>query len=129
MSQIRRLKQKLKKEHNVKIKRQKTIFSLCVVFTIVVSFAMLLVCAINDAPMLTTTIISGCVWLLFDIVFASALKNKWYILYDACPTSRLSYQVKTETQRKKDNWEGNCFWFVICVTVFLIHVVLCFVLL
>ena len=128
MSQLRRLKQKAQKESKLKIRRQKVIFSLCFVLTMVVSFAMLVVCAINNAPTLTTTIISGSVWLLFDIVYGCAIKNKWYILFDECTTSRISTDYnKNATQRKMDNWKGNCFKFAISVIVFLIHLILLFV--
>ena len=130
MSKFRRLKQKAQKENKSKIKRQKTIFSLCFVLTIVISFAMLVICAINNAPTLTTTIISGSAWLLFDIVYGYAIKNKWPLLFDECTTGRISPNYnKNEAKRKKDNWEGNCLKFAISVILFLIHLVLFFVLL
>ena len=116
MSQLRKLKQKAQKEHNLKIKRQKTLFSLCFIITLVISFIMLVICAINNAPTLTTTIISGCVWFLFDILYAYAIKNKWYILFDECSTGRVSFDYKkTEAHRNEDNWQGNCLKFAISV--------------
>lgn len=129
MSQLRRLKQKLQKEHNSKIKRQKTLFSLCFVSTIAISFLMLVICAINQTPTLATTIISGCAWLLFDFLYAFAIKHKWYLLFDECSGGRFSSDLgKTEAVRKEDNWAGNCFKFAISVIVFLIHLVLFFTL-
>ena len=73
------VKEKLK-EYYLKIKRQKTVFSLFFVITIVISFTMLIVCAINNAPTLTTIIVSGSAWFIFDILFAFAIKNKWHFL-------------------------------------------------
>ena len=129
MSQLRKLKQKAQIEHNLKVKRQKFIFSLCFIFTMAVSFLMLVVCAINKAPTLTTTIISGSVWFIFDILYAFAIKNKWYILVDECSTGRVhSDYNKIEAERKKDNWQGNCFKFAISVIIFLIHLGLLFTL-
>ena len=130
MSQLRKLKQRAQKEHDLKIKKQTVIFSVCFIFTMAVSFLMLIICTINNAPTLTTTIISGSAWLIFDVLYAYALKNKWYILFDECSTGRFhSDYGKNETERKKDNWQGNCLKFAISVTVFFAHLVLFFTLL
>ena len=130
MSQIRKLKQRLQKEHNLKIKRQKTMFSTCFIITLIISLIMLVICAINKAPTFTTTVISGCAWLIFDLLFAYAVKNKWTLLFDECSTGRVSLDYrKTETQRRKDNWQGNVFKFAISIAVLVIHVILLFYLL
>ncbi len=129
MSQLRKLKQKARKEHILKIKKQKAIFSLCFIFTMIVSVVMLIICAINNAPTLITTIISGSTWFIFDVLYAYAIKNKWHILFDECSTGRfVSDYGKTETERRKDNWQGNCFKFAISVAIFLAHLVLLFTL-
>lgn len=128
MSQLRRLKQKTCKEYNAKSKRQKALFSLCFISTIVVSFAMWVVCAIQNSLSLTPLIISGSVWLVFDVVFAVAIKNKWSFLFDNC-TGGFRYtdgNDKTEAERRKDNWRANCFSFAIAVVIFLLHLVLLF---
>ena len=129
MSQLRRLKQKARKEYNVKSKRQKALFSLCFISTIVVSFSMWVVCAIQNSLSLTPLIISGSVWLVFDVVFAVAIKNKWSFLFDNC-TGGFRYtdgKDKTEAERRKDNWRANCFSFAIAVAIFILHLVLFFV--
>lgn len=127
MSQLRKMRKKVHKEHNLKIKRQKAIFSVCFVFTIASSLIVLVFCAINESITLATIIISGCAWLLFDIVYAYAIKNKWHLLFDECSTGRFSLDCnQTEAQRKKDNWQGNRFKFVISVIILLIHIVLLF---
>ena len=127
MSQMRRLKRELQKRHNSRLKRQKTIFSFSFILTIIISFTMLALCAINRAPTITTTLISGCFWLLFDIIFAYAIKNKWRLLSDECSTGRISFDSdQTEAQRKKDNWQGNCFKFALSVIILLVHIVLLF---
>ena len=131
MSQLRKLKQKAQKEYNSRIKRQKIVFSIFFVITIVISFTMLIVCAINNAPTLTTTIVSGSAWFIFVILFAFAIKNKRYFLFDEC-SGGLHYNYnnkKTEAERKKENWQGNCFKFVIGIAIFIIHLVLFFTLL
>lgn len=130
MSQMRQLKRELKKQHDARRKTQKIIFSFCFILAIITSFTMLVLCAINHAPTITTTIISGCAWLLFDMVYACAIKNKWHLLFDECSTGRVSLaHGKTEAQRKKDNWQGNCLKFVVSVIILLIHVVALFCLL
>ena len=130
MSQLRKLRQKVQKEHDLKIKRQKAVFSTFFIVTIVISFSMLIICVINNAPTITTTIISGSVWFLFDLLYAYAIKSKWYILFDECSTGRFQFDlIKTEIDRKKDNWQGNCFKFAISVAILLIHFVLLFTLL
>ena len=97
---------------------------------IVISLIMLVICAINKAPTFTTTVISGCAWLIFDFLFAYAIKNKWTLLFDECSTGRVSLEYhKTETQRRKDNWQGNVFKFTISIAVLVIHVILLFYLL
>ena len=128
MSQLRKLRKNAQKEYNLKIKRQKTVFSIFFIVTIVISFTMLIICAANNAPTLTTTIISGSAWFMFDVLFAFAIKNKWCFLFDDCSVG-LHYNYnnkKTETERKKDNWQGNCFKFALCVVILLIHFVLLF---
>ena len=88
---------------------------------------MLVFCAVNHAPTIITTIISGCSWLLFEIVFAYAIKSKWHILFDECSTGRVSFDYnKTEALRKSNNWKGNCFKFVISTIILLVHIVLTF---
>ena len=130
MSKRRRLKQKLQKERDKKIKRQKAIFSFSFIVTMLISFIMLCIYAANGAPTLPALIISGCAWLLFDVLFAYAIKNKWYLLFDQCSTGRVSFNYdKPEEERKNDNWEGNCFKFVISLIIFLIHLILLFVIL
>ena len=131
MSQLRKQKQKAQKEYNLKIKRQKTVFSIFFIVTIVISFTMLIICAANNAPTLTTTIISGSAWFTFDVLFAFAIKNKWCFLFDVS-SGGLHYNYnnkKTETERKKDNWKGNFLKFAISVAVFIIHLILFFTLL
>ena len=130
MSKRRRLKQKLQKERDKKIKRQKAIFSFSFIVTMLISFIMLCIYAANGAPTLPAIIISGCAWLLFDVLFAYAIKNKWYLLFDQCSTGTVSFNYdKPEEERKNDNWEGNCFKFVISLIIFLIHLILLFVIL
>ena len=130
MSQLRRGKQRARRERDLKIKRQKTILSVGFVFTIIISFSMLIVCAVNNAPTLTTTIVSGSVWLLFDILFAYAIKKKWFVLFDECNNGRLSFNyTEREPERRKNNWEGNICKFVTSVVILLIHLVLFFILL
>lgn len=129
MSQLRRLKQKARKEYNAKSKRQKALFSLCFIPTIVISLVMLVVCAINDAFSLATTIVSGSAWFVFDVVFAVAIKNKWSFLFDNC-TGGFRYtdgNDKTEAERRKDNWSASCLNFAIAVAIFILHLVLFFV--
>ena len=128
MSQLRKLKQKKREENRRKTKRQKAFFQCVFILTIIISFIMLIVCVINNAPTLTTTIISGIAWLLFDIIFAYAIKNKWSFLFDECSTGRLSCDyTKTDSQRKRDNWQGNCLYFAISIIIFIIHLVVLFV--
>lgn len=129
MSQLRRLKQKAYKEYNAKSKRQKALFSLCFIPTIVISLMMLVVCAIQNSLSLTPLIISGSVWLVFDVVFAVAIKNKWSFLFDNC-TGGFRYtdgNDKTEAERRKDNWQAHCLNFAIAVAIFVLHLVLLFV--
>ena len=76
MSQLRKLRKQEQKHHNLKIKRQKTVFSSGFILTLIISFIMLVICAINNAPTLITTTVSGCAWLIFDLLFAYAMKNK-----------------------------------------------------
>ena len=130
VSQLRKLKQKVQKQRNTKIKRQKTVFSTCFIITLIISLIMLVICAINKDPTFTTTVISGCAWLIFDFLFAYAIKNKWTLLFDECSTGRVSSDYhKTDMQRRKDNWQGNCFKFAISIAVLAIHVILLFYLL
>ena len=130
MSKLRKLKQQVQKQSNLKIKRQKTMFSTCFILTLIISFIMLVICAINNAPTLVTTLISGCAWLIFDLLFAYAMKNKWTLLFEECSTGRVSSDYgKTDAQRRKDNWQGNCFKFGISIAVLVIHVILLFYLL
>ena len=127
--QLRKLRQ-VQKQHNLKIKRQKTVFSTCFVLTMIVSLIMLVICAINKGPTLITTLISGCAWLIFDLLFALSIKNKWALLFDECSTGRVSFDYhKTDMQRRKDNWQGNCFKFAISIAVLAIHVIFLFYLL
>lgn len=129
MSQLRRLKQKARQEYNARTKRQKAIFSLCFILTIAVSFAMLVVCVINSSFSRTPVIISGSVWLVFDVVFAIAIKNKKPFLFENCTgTFRYDHSYnKTEAERRKDNWQANCLNFAIAVAIFVLHLVLLFV--
>ena len=128
MSQLRKIKQKAQKEYKLKIKRQKTIFSFFFIVAVCVSFFMLILCAINNGPTFVTTIVSGSVWLVFDIIFACAIKRKWHILFDECSTGKVHSDFgKAEDERKKDNWQGNCFKFAISVAIFLLHLVVFFV--
>ncbi len=128
VSQLRRLRQQIHNQHNLKIKRQKTVFSTCFIITLIISLIMLVICAINKAPTFTTTVISGCAWLIFDFLFAYAIKNKWAFLFDECSTGRVSSDYhKTDMQRRKDNWQGNCFKFAISIAVLAIHVILFFI--
>ena len=128
--QLRKLRQQVQKQHNLKIKRQKTVFSTCFVLTMIVSLIMLVICAINKGPTLITTLISGCAWLIFDLLFALSIKNKWALLFDECSTGRVSFDYhKTDMQRRKDNWQGNCFKFAISIAVLAIHVIFLFYLL
>ena len=130
MSQLRKLKQQVQKQRNTKIKRQKTVFSTCFIITLIISLIMLVICAINKAPTFTTTVISGCAWLIFDFLFAYAIKNKWTLLFDECSTGRVSSDYnKTDMQRRKDNWQGNVFKFATCIAILVIHVILFFYLL
>ena len=130
VSQLRKLKQQVQKQRNTKIKRQKTVFSTCFIITLIISLIMLVICAINKAPTFTTTVISGCAWLIFDFLFAYAIKNKWTLLFDECSTGRVSSDYhKTDMQRRKDNWQGNVFKFAICIAILGIHVILFFYLL
>ena len=86
---------------------------------------MLVICVINNATTLITTVISGCAWLIFDLLFAYAIKNKWTLLFAECSTGRVSSDYrKTDTQRKKDNWQGNCFKFAIGIAILAIHMIL-----
>lgn len=125
MSQLRKLRQQEQKQHNLKIKRQKTMFSACFILTLIISFIMLVICAINKGPTLITTAISGCAWLIFDFLFAYAIKNKWTLLFDECSTARVSSDNhKTDMQRRKENWQGNCFKFAISIAILAIHVIL-----
>ena len=95
------------------------------ILTMIISFIMLVICAINNAPTLITTTVSGCAWLFFDLLFAYAIKNKWTLLFDECSTGRVSSNYnKTDMQRRKDNWQGNVFWFAISIAVLVIHVIL-----
>ena len=127
MSQLRKRRQQIEKQHNIKIKRQKTVFSSCFILTLTISFIMLIICAINNAPTLTTTVTSGCAWLVFDLLFAYAIKNKWTLLFDECSTGRVSSDYhKSDMQRRKDNWQGNVFKFAISIAVLTIHVILLF---
>ena len=127
MSQLRKIKQKARKEYNLKIKRQKAVFSIFFIVTIVISFTMLITCAVNKAPTLITTVVSGSAWLVFVILYAYAIKNRWYILFDECTTGRYHSDFnKTENERKNDNWQGNCFKFAMSVVILLIHLVLLF---
>ena len=128
VSQLRRLRQQIHNQHNLKIKRQKTVFSTCFIITLIISLIMLVICAINKAPTFTTTVISGCAWLIFDFLFAYAVKNKWAFLFDECSTGRVSSDYhKTDMQRRKDNWQGNVFKFAISIAVLTIHVILFFI--
>ena len=68
VSQLRKLKQQVQKQNNLKIKRQKTMFSTCFIITLIISLIMLVICAINKAPTFTTTVISGCAWLIFGTI-------------------------------------------------------------
>ena len=130
MSKLRKLRKQVQKQQKLKIKRQKTVFSSCFIFTLIISFIMLVICAIKNAPTLTTTVISGCAWLIFDLLFAYAIKNKWTLLFEECSTGRVSSDYgKTDAQRRKDNWQGNCFKFGISIAVLVIHVILFFYLL
>lgn len=130
MSQLRRLKKAMKKERERKIKRQKAIFSLCFIVTIAISFIMLVICAINNAPTVTTTVVSGCARLMFEVVFAIAINKKWYLLSDKCFMGRISFPIyNTESERRKDNWQGNLIKFWFGVGVLVIHAVLLLVLL
>ena len=105
-------------------------FSTCFILTLIISLIMLVICAINKAPTLVTTLISGCAWLIFALLFAYAIKNKWAFLFDECSTGRVSSDYhKTDMQRRKDNWQGNCFKFAISIAVLAIHVILLFYLL
>ena len=130
MSQLRKLRKQEQRHHNLKIKRQKTVFSSGFILTLIISFIMLVICAINNAPTLITTTVSGCAWLIFDFLFAYAIKNKWTLLFDECSTGRVSSDYnKTDMQRRKDNWQGNVFKFAICIAILVIHVILFFYLL
>lgn len=130
MSRLRRLKQKARREYAFKLKRQKNLFSFVFIVTILISFLMLVVCAIYDRPTLMTTIISGTAWLVFDILYAYAIKRKWYMLFEFCSPGILTGdEFKTEAEIKQDNWQGNCFKFAISVIVFIGHLILFFVLL
>ena len=125
MSQLRKLKQQVQKQSNLKIKRQKTVFSTCFILTLIISLIMLVICTINNAPTLVTTLISGCAWLIFDFLFAYAIKNKWTLLFDECSTGRVSSDYhRSDMQRRKDNWQGNVFKFIISIAVLAIHVIL-----
>ena len=123
MSKPQKVKRKTQKRSKPKIKMENVIFSISFIATIAISFIMLCICAANDTPTRMATVISGCAWLLFDILYAYAIKNKWSVLFDECSTSRLSCDFdKTEEQQKKDNWEGNCLKFAISVIIFFVHV-------
>ena len=125
MSKLRKLRKQEQKQHKLKNKKTKTVFSSCFIFTMIISFIMLVICAIKNAPTLTTTVISGCAWLIFDLLFAYAIKNKWTFLFEECSTGRVSSDYgKTDAQRRKDNWQGNCFKFGISIAVLVIHVIL-----
>ena len=125
MSQLRKLRKQEQKQYKLKIKRQKTVFSSGFILTLIISFIMLVICAIKNAPTLTTTVISGCAWLIFDLLFAYAIKNKWTFLFEECSTGRVSSDYgKTDAQRRKDNWQGNCFKLAISIVVLAIHVIL-----
>ena len=125
MSQLRKLRKQEQKHNNLKIKRQKTVFSSGFILTLIISFIMLVICAINNAPTLITTTVSGCAWLIFDLLFAYAMKNKWTLLFEECSTGRVSSDYgKTDAQRRKDNWQGICFKFGISIAVLVIHVIL-----
>ena len=130
MSQLRKLRKQEQKQYKLKTKRQKTVFSTCFIITLIISLIMLVICAINKAPTFTTTVISGCAWLIFDLLFAYAMKNKWTLLFEECSTGRVSSDYgKTDAQRRKDNWQGNVFKFAISIAVLAIHVILLFYLL
>ena len=125
MSQLGKLRKQEQKQYKLKTKRQKTVFSTCFIITLIISLIMLVICAINKAPTFTTTVISGCAWLIFVFLFAYAVKNKWAFLFDECSTGRVSSDYhKTDMQRRKDNWQGNCFKFGISIAVLVIHVIL-----
>ena len=125
MSQLRKLRKHEQKQYKLKTKRQKTVFSTCFIITLIISLIMLVICAINKAPTFTTTVISGCAWLIFDFLFAYAIKNKWAFLFDECSTGRVSSDYhKTDMQRRKDNWQGNVFKFAISIAILVIHVIL-----
>ena len=130
MTQLRKLRKQEQKQYKLKTKRQKTVFSTCFIITLIISFIMLVICAINNAPTLITTTVSGCAWLIFDLLFAYAMKNKWTLLFEECSTGRVSSDYgKTDAQRRKDNWQGNVFKFAISIAVLAIHVILLFFLL
>ena len=131
MSQLRKLKQKLNRDFDLKVRRQTLIFSFFFIFTIMVSFSMLFVCAMNNAPTMTTTLVSGSAWLVFDMIFGYAIKKKWSLLFDECSAgTHAKYNpLKTLSERKKDNWQGNCLKFVISIVVLIIHLVLLLILL
>ena len=130
MSQLRKLRKQEQKQYKLKTKRQKTVFSTCFIITLIISLIMLVICAINKAPTFTTTVISGCAWLIFDLLFAYAMKNKWTLLFEECSTGRVSSDYgKTDAQRRKDNWQGHVFKFAIRIAVLAIHVILLFYLL
>jgi len=129
-SQLRKLKQRAQKENDLRIKRVKAVFSIFFIATIVISFTMLMICAINNTLTLMTTAVSVSGWFAFVLLYAYAIKNKWYFLFDECSTGRFSSDLnKTEAERKRDNWQGNCFKFAISVAILLVHLVLLFTLL
>jgi len=95
VSQFRRLRQQIHNQHNLKIKRQKTVFSTCFIITLIISLIMLVICAINKAPTFTTTVISGCAWLIFDFLFAYAKKtNGLFCLMNVQPAECLLTIIK-----------------------------------
>ena len=127
MSQLRKLKQQVQKQHDLKTKKQKTMLSTCFVLTLIISLTMLVVCTINNAPTFATTVISGCAWLIFDLLYLYAIKNKWAFLFDECSTGRVSSDYhKTDRQCQNDNWQGNVFKLFISIAVLAIHVILLF---
>ena len=125
VSNFRRLQQKARKRYQRKLKIQKATFSTVCILTIIITFSMMFVWGMNDGPTLETVIISASGWLVFDTLFAYAIKNKWYMLYDECDgfLHHDYTHVKTEPERQKDNWQGNCVWFVLSIAVLLIHLI------
>ena len=125
VSNFRRLQQKARKRYQRKLKIQKATFSTICILTIIITLSMMFVWGMNDGPTLETVIISASGWLVFDTLFAYAIKNKWYMLYDDCAhvLAQDYTHVKTEPERQKDNWQGNCCWFALSIAVLLIHLI------